>query len=103
MKIGDGATILMYSDRRAATVIGISPSEKTIDVQEDNAELLNRDELKINPGGFSANVQGGQKYKFKPDIYGQIHRARLRKDGRWYSHGNRIIIGERQHFYDFNF
>jgi hypothetical protein len=103
MKIGDGATIQMYSDRRAATIIKISPSGKTIAIQEDHAELLNRNELKINPGGFSANIQGGQKYSFKPDIYGTIRRARKRKDGKWYSQGNRIIIGERQHFYDFNF
>lgn len=103
MKIGDGATIQMYSDRRAATIIDISPSNKTITIQEDNAELLNRDELKTNPGGFSANIQGSQKYKFSKDLNGQIAIAKKHKDGKFYSQGNRIVVGERQHFYDFNF
>ena len=103
MKIGDGATILMYSDRRAATIVHIYPSGKTITIQEDNAELLNRDELKENPGGFSANIQGGQKYKYSPDPEGQIRIAKKHKDGKWYSQGLEIKIGERQHFYDFNF
>lgn len=37
-KVGDGATIYAYTDRYAATVIAVSPSGKTVTVQEDNAD-----------------------------------------------------------------
>src|SRR5678809_718969 len=34
-RVGDGATLCLWSDRHAATVVYVSPSFKTIRIQED--------------------------------------------------------------------
>jgi hypothetical protein len=103
-KVNNGATVCHHSDRTACTIIKISPSGKTIWMREDTATL---DDWKpeIIPGGFAGHCVNNneQTYKYSPDPDGPVHRASLRKDGRYRTtNGERVIPG-RHHFHDYNF
>ena len=109
--VGDGATILGYSDRYAFTLVDISPSGRTITLQRDKATLLNGvssgepDALHFTPGGFVGHVSGRQRYLYERDPQGQVTKATLRKDGRWRQSRTDapVILGVRDEHYDFNF
>ena len=103
-KPGDGATICHHSDRTACTVVRVSPSGITLWIQQDIATL---DDWKpeIVPGGFSGHCvnNDSQRYVYQPDPDGIMHRARLRKDGRYRTPNNERVIPERHQFHDYNF
>ena len=104
-KIGDGATILHYSDRTACTVIAMTP--KSVTVQEDTATLLNgmdsneKDKLIFSPGGFVGHVSGEQRYSYSPSASGIKHT--FKQTTRKGVVGIRGLITGRSHYYDYNF
>ncbi len=102
--VGDGATIRHYSDRTACTVIRISASGKTIWMREDSATLDNW-KPEIVPGGFAGHCVNNaeQRYTYQPNPDGRIHRASLRKDGRFRTTNGEPVIPGRHHFHDYNF
>lgn len=65
LKVGDGISFLLCTDVYAGTIIRKTPTQ--IVVQEDDATLINGDELEFIPGGFSAHCanQYIQKYEYK--------------------------------------
>lgn len=92
-EVGMGATIYFWTDRRAATVTKVSPSGKTIELQEDKA-------TRTDNNGMSEM----QRYTFERDPNGGIHLARLRKNGTWKTAtGNGVTLGNRSEYYDFSF
>ncbi len=91
-KVGDGATLLCWTDRRAATVVFVSPSGKTIHLQEDIAE-------RTDAHGMSEC----QSYTFTPDPTATVQVARLTKKGWKVVKGSRVIIGTRDKYYDYSF
>ena len=107
--IGSGATVVMWTDRMAYTVIEVSPSGKQMKIQRDIATLINKDELKVNVGGFAANVSGEQKYTYEPDPTGDIRTVRfviskMRPQGVWKADKFGIAVAPgRAEFYDYNF
>ena len=90
--VGDGATILGWTDRHPATVIEVSPSGKTIRIQEDDAE-------RTDSNGMSEI----QSYKFKANPKGAIHEVRLTKKGWKIVKGSRVLVGHREKYHDFSF
>lgn len=114
-RVGMGATILGYTDRKAATVIDVSPSGKRIVVQLDKAVLLNPagssepDALRFEPGGFVGHTSGRQRWRCTADPGGTKLAFTLRRNGRWIQEGEsmrqgtRLHLGVRDHHYDFNF
>lgn len=110
-KVGDGATIFGWSDQHAATIISISKSKRAVIIQEDTATLLNGynsgqpDALIMVSGGFAGHTTGTQRWEFKPNPQGSQHRVSLRKNGKWIISGTKtpVILGVRNHYYDFNF
>lgn len=64
LAVGVGATVLYYSDRRAATVIAISKNGSVVTVQHDKQELVNgadsgeEDAIECSVGGFAAHFDG---------------------------------------------
>jgi hypothetical protein len=102
--VGGGATIGHYSDRTACTVIRISPSGKTLWMQEDIA-VLDGWKPEFVAGGFAGHCVNNteQTYKYSPDSDGSVYRASRRKDG-WFrtTNGEPVIPGRRQ-FHDYNF
>lgn len=112
-RIGDGASLRLYTDCHAYTILKVS--SKTIHLQRDTATLENGpssgepDALRVHPGGFAAHVSGAQRYSYKLNPEGSIIKATLRKNGQWVQAGHsttspgcRVTAGRREH-YDYNY
>ena len=97
-EVGMGATILMWTDRRAATVIGVLTSGRQIAVQEDLA-------TRVDDNGMS----DAQTYEYQPNPEAAISNYTLRRNGAWIrkgesmKSGQRLTLGVRDHHHDFSF
>jgi len=97
-KIGDGATVICWTDRHAATVIAVSKSGKSVSVQRDTAR-------RIDTRGMSDM----QEYECTPNPNGCRETFTLRANGAWVQKGqsmrggSRLSIGERRPYFDFSF
>jgi len=85
--IGMGATIYMWSDRHAATVVAISKSGKRITLRADRVTRWE-------------NSYGAA---FLPDPDGVTYEANLTKNGTWKSAGNGVTLGNRAAYRDPSF
>lgn len=106
LEIGDGATVCLYSDMHAATVI--KKTKATITVQHDTAIKDPNFKPEWVPGGFSVHCtnQDEQKYTYEVNLKGQIEKFHWsEKHGRWQGGGDGSIILTlgRHEFYDYNF
>ncbi len=96
-EVGMGATITMHSDRHACTITQIV-SERMVVVQEDCA-------VRTDKNGMSYS----QTYEYDRDRTGLCYTFSLRKNGRWVcvnesqKDGTGLVIGERDHYFDFSF
>jgi len=91
-KVGDGATILGWTDRHPATVVFVSPSGKTIHLQED-------DYKRTDSNGMSEC----QSYLFTPNPKAPVQVARLTPKGWKIVKGSRVSVGRREKYHDFSF
>ena len=100
-EIGMGATILYWSDRKAATIVDITRFKsgpkagqvKAITVQQDIATRTD-----------SWGMSDAQSYNYQPDPDAPTRTFSLRKDGRYRdSGGTSIRIGSRDQYYDYSF
>ena len=102
IKVGDGATLLYYSDRKPATIIDIKDDGKIIVVQEDNA-------IRTDNNGMS----DCQSYEFERNPKGTIHefkRTRANKNmytdngkSKYGEYGVYLGLGYRDKYYDYSF
>lgn len=93
-QVGMGCTICMYSDRHAATIVRISPSGKTVYVQQDTATVVR-----------GSRYDGTAEYSYEPDPTAPIRAFRLTKRG-WRAggkNGTGLLIGHRDEYYDPSF
>ncbi len=103
-KAGDGATINLFSDRHAGTIVKVTKS--TITIRQDKAILNPEFKPEFIPGGFSAHCtnQDCQTYFYEPNINGNettIHWSS--KYNRYGTPGNVTASKGRHEFYDYNF
>lgn len=93
-KVGDGATVSFWSDRKAATVIDVSASGRKITVQEDTS-------TRTDTNGMS----DAQSYDYSPNPDGRIYVATLRKDGKYRVSGMsaRVSFAGRSTYHDYSF
>lgn len=95
-EIGMGATILMWTDRKAGTIVEISKNGKEVTFQEDKATRTD-----------SNGMSDCQSYSYAPDPSAAKQRFSLRKDGSWYAVGTKrgspLMIGRRDAYYDYSF
>jgi hypothetical protein len=95
-QVGDGATILAWTDRYAGTVVKTTP--RSIVVREDNA-------TRSDSNGMSES----QSYDYSPNPDGREWTFTLRNDGKFYEkgakmgHGYKLMIGARRAYYDYSF
>lgn len=118
--LGGAATYVVWTDHHACTVVGISPSGKTVLLRRDKAKLLNavgsgeKDALEFSPGGFVGHTSGRQRYAYEADPNGEVIKVTARKlrDGsicwkavgqRTNSPGGYAYFGVRCEHYDYNF
>jgi len=89
-KVGDGATLILWSDRHAYTIMEIG--ENYILVSRDIAERLDK------------NFQfGPQNYSYQTDPSAILKKATLHQDGKYYLGGHVLQIGRRDEYYDYSF
>lgn len=88
--IGDGATLIYWSDRHAYTVVAV----------EDKWIWITRDLAERTDSNFEI---GPQEYSYSTDADGVPVKAILRKDGNYYFGGHVLKIGFRDEFYDPHF
>ena len=103
-KVGDGATIVLWSDRHACTIVKVTKS--FVCVQRDKAVLSGDWKPNIIPGGFAGHCvnQHEQQWTCTPDPNGEIIKfAWSAKYQRYGQPGNARLIAGRQEFYDYNF
>jgi hypothetical protein len=109
-KVGMGCTILAWTDRYPATIIGHSRqgvNPTVITVIEDKAERMD-----------SNGMSESQSYYYSPDKYGKLWIFRQGKDGVWCEAyispetgrlrkvkggGFGLRVGEREMYHDFSF
>lgn len=107
-EIGMGATVLLWTDRHAATVIGYDPQKRIVTIQEDHAK-------RTDQNGFCEM----QEYEYTPDPDGLCYHFRWNtkketweqvrfnnETGRWNKingGGCGIFIGSRETYRDFTF
>lgn len=92
-EVGMGATIVMWTDRHAATVIEVSKSGKTIRIREDHAERTDKN-----------GRSDAQSWSFTPNENGRTYTVRLTKRGWKVSGGGpSVVLGVRSEYYDFSF
>ena len=92
--VGMGATESVGSDSYPYTIIEVSPSEKTIVVQQDIAKP-----------DVGHEYFGAQKYVYTPNVDANKRTYTLRKNGRWYQKGESmgympLCIGHRRYYSD---
>ena len=104
--IGEGATMIGYSDQFAGTVI--KASKNTVTVQRDHAERVTKPEF--IGGGFSANCINNRdiNYICSANKNGSKSTYTRRRTGEWVIKGSPLhsksrIINGRHEFYDYNF
>ncbi|AKD53532.1 hypothetical protein [Spirosoma radiotolerans] len=89
-KIGDGATLLQWSNRHACTVIEV----------KKNYVLVTRDIAERTDQNFE---KGPQEYAYQLDPDATPVRANLRKEGKYYIGNQALKIGYRNEHYDYTF
>ena len=99
------ANLIGYSDIVPFEVVRVI-SDKTIEIREMNATLVEGWKPEMIVGGFAAHCVNNntQEYTYSTREGSPIVRARLHKNGKWKSiHGEHRLSDEPKRFYDYNF
>jgi hypothetical protein len=89
--VGDGATLIQWTDRTACTIERVSASGKTFWMREDTAK-------RVDNRGRSEH----QTYRYLPNPLGRLWTVRMTKHG-WSIGGLNVLVGGRAHYYDYSF
>lgn len=103
-KVGEGATINLWTDRHACTIVKVTP--KTVTVRRDKAIRDPDFKPEWEIGGFSAicTNQEEQRWIYEPDPKGEV--TTFHWSGKYNSYGrpgNCTLSAGRHEFYDYNF
>lgn len=97
--VGDGATMLRWTDRHAATVVAVSGDGGAVTVQRDAA-------IRTDDNGVSES----QTYRYEPDPRGETVVYTRRSNGRYVqrdvsdiAHRAALLIGVRAEYRDYSF
>lgn len=104
VRVGEGVTVSLYTDKQAHTVIAVSKTGKTITVQRDKVERLTKPEFVA--GGFAGYCTNLHdiKYDITPDKNGATSKAYWSdRYGAYYVSKCFRISAGRHERYDYNF
>jgi hypothetical protein len=92
--VGVGVTEIMWTDRRAGTIIEVKRNGRTLVVQYDEA-------IRTDANGMS----DAQSYRFERNTDAATREFTLRKDGTYRVKGGsgRLILGVRDAYHDYSF
>jgi hypothetical protein len=105
-EVGMGATILMWTDRKAATIVDVLNDGKVVIVQPDRAIRVDNNGMsECQDYRFEPDPSAGkQRFKFDGQRWRELY---LSGSGRWCmsvkGDGNGLRIGSRDHYHDFSF
>ncbi len=103
-KVGDGATINLWSDRHACTIIKVTKT--TVTVRRDRA-ILNPDfKPEFVIGGFAGHCtnQSEQSYTYERDEQGEVTTIHWSEKYQMYGRPGFPTLSKGRHeFYDYNF
>lgn len=102
-EVGMGATLLHWTDRTAATVTAWDGTVVT--VQEDNVQRVDTNGMsETQRYEYTPNPDGRLRF-FKRNSRGQWKRCDRSESGRWkfLGNGEGLLLGRREHYYDFSF
>jgi len=102
--VGMGATLTMYTDRRAGTVIDVGP--KYITVQCDKATRSDSNGMSECQSYTYAPNSSGAVYCFKRDTTGRWREVTRNPETNRYRlvpGGCGLLLGDRDEYYDFSF
>lgn len=108
-KVGDGATVLCWTDRHAATVTDVIPladgKRVLVIVQEDIATRADANGLSETQEYRFQRNHDGRTHTFRREVDGKYREVRLnRESGRYVlTDGGGLIVGRRDHYHDFSF
>ena len=103
-KVGDGATVYLYSDSHAGTIVKVT--KRSVTVRRDKATLDPNFKPEIIPGGFCGHCtnQNEQSYTYEPDENGALTTVYWSKKHNQYGLPGNLQLGKGRHeFYDYNF
>lgn len=103
-KVGGGATVCLYTDRYACTIIKVT--KQTVTVRRDKATLSEDFKPEFIIGGFAAHCTNNneQSWTYEPDENGTLYTIHWSKKYNSYGQpGNLRLIKGRSEFYDYNF
>lgn len=89
-EVGMGATILMWTDRQAATIVKVTRTQ--VHVQRD---IATRED--------SRGMSECQDYTFTPNPAARVHVFRRTKTGAYKGQLGQLRIGDRDEYRDFSF
>lgn len=98
VKVGDGATVLLYTDRYACTIVSVSANGKVVGVQRDISK-------RTDDNGMSDS----QSYDYERNPNAAVEYFSLRKNDRFIGRGGNMSsgpvlkVGVRDEFHDFSF
>lgn len=103
-KVGDGATVYLYTDSHAGTIVKVTKC--TVTVRRDKAILDPDFKPEIVPGGFCGHCtnQDEQSYTYEPDENEELTTVHWSKKYNRYGLPSNPRLGKGRHeFYDYNF
>lgn len=103
-KVGDGATVNLWSDRHACTIIKVT--KNTVTVQRDTANLNPDFKPEFIPGGFAGHCtnQNEQSYTYERDEQGEVTTIHWSEKYQRYGRPGFPTLSKGRHeFYDYNF
>lgn len=90
-KVGEGLTVVMWTDRKAGTITRVSPSGKTLQYRLDKA-------VRVDTRGMCDS----QEYRYEPQSDAPEETARLTSKG-WRNNKIKIVVGVRDVYHDYSF
>lgn len=103
-KVGEGATVLFWSDRHAGTIVKVTP--KTIQIRRDKATLDPNWKPEIIPGGFAGHCinQSEQTYMYEEDPNGYLYKFHWSEKYQSFGTPNNLrALKGRHEYFDYNF
>lgn len=104
IRVGDGVTVNLWSDRYAATVIAVT--KRSVTVRRDKATLDPGFKPEWVAGGFVGHCinQSEQTYTYEPDVNGDEYSFCWSRRHQRYEQTNGPTLSKGRHeFYDYNF
>lgn len=100
VKVGDGVTVNLYTDRHAGTIVKVTKT--TITIRRDKATL--KPEFKPKFDGMYCTNNAAQEWTYEPDADGELTTLHWSKAYNQYGRPGGLTASKGRHeFHDYNF